>query len=317
MRFALALFALLGTCTAHPGIAAPDPEVADAAVRAFMARESIPAAHVTILRGDDVILQRGYGAIGADGPPPDAASIFPLGSISKQFTAAAVIALVDAGKVQLDAPVGEYLPEWFADEPDLRVLHLLSQTSGLADFLWLEGYRKLADDAATPIAAYVALAAAAPRRLRAGHAMGLQQHQLQGAGADRRTRDGPSLRQRAGGTRAATGGNRGHRAVPRPATRAVRARALAAKASPRRSMRVAPPTRATADLCGNAASLVRWIRQGFVALGSERHASRASREPNRLADGTAVPYGFGVSIARFPRPRDGSGTAATSTGTAR
>ncbi|RPI30933.1 MAG: hypothetical protein EHM52_02530, partial [Actinomycetota bacterium] len=92
MRFALTLFALLGTCAAHPSIAAPDPEVADAAVRAFMARESIPAAHITVLRGDDVILQRGYGSIGADGPPPDAASIFPLGSISKQFTAATVIA---------------------------------------------------------------------------------------------------------------------------------------------------------------------------------------------------------------------------------
>ena len=59
MRFALALLALLGTCTAHPGIAAPDPDAADAAVRAFMARESIPAAHITVLRGDAVILQRG------------------------------------------------------------------------------------------------------------------------------------------------------------------------------------------------------------------------------------------------------------------
>ena len=277
MRFALALFALLGTCAAHPGIAAPDPDVADAAVRAFMARESIPAAHITVLRGDDVILQRGYGAIGADGPPPDAASIFPLGSISKQFAAATVIALVDAGKVQLDAPVGKYLPEWFADEPDLRVLHLLSQTSGLADFLWLEGYRKLADDPATPIAAYVALAAAAPRRYAPGTRWSYSNTNYKALALIVERVTGRSVRQRAGGTRAATGGDRRHHAVPRPATRAVRTRASPRKASPRRSMRVAPPTRATADC---AAMQRRWCAGSGRAssrAAAKLHASRASR----------------------------------------
>jgi len=58
MRFAPKLVALLGICAAHSGIAAPDPQVADAAVRAFMAREGIPAAHITVLSGDDVVLQR-------------------------------------------------------------------------------------------------------------------------------------------------------------------------------------------------------------------------------------------------------------------
>jgi CubicO group peptidase (beta-lactamase class C family) len=88
-----------------------------------MAQQGIPAAHITIFRGGEVILQRGYGTAGAGGQAPDAASMFPLGSISKQFTAAAILALVDAGKVRIDAPVGEYLPEWFANEPSLRVTH--------------------------------------------------------------------------------------------------------------------------------------------------------------------------------------------------
>lgn len=150
---------------------APDPATADAAVRGFIAREGIPAAHVTVLRGDTVVLQRGYGStVPGDpkGPAPTAHSIFPLGSISKQFTAAVILALASQDKVQLDAPVGRYLPEWFADEPALHVAHLLNQTSGIADFLWLEGYRKLADEAATPISAYVALGAAAPRRYAPG-----------------------------------------------------------------------------------------------------------------------------------------------------
>ena len=154
-------------CTPGPALAAePDAARADAAVRAYVEREGIPAAHVTVLRGDTVVLQRGYGAVHPGGPPPDALSIFPLGSISKQFTAALVLALADRGKIALDAPVGRYLPEWFADEPGLRVEHLLWQTSGLVDFLWLPGYRKLGDDPATPISAYVALGAAEPRRWR-------------------------------------------------------------------------------------------------------------------------------------------------------
>ena len=164
MRTAIGLSILLGTCLTQTATAQTDVARADAAVRAFMAKEGIPAAHVTILRGDAVILQRGYGSAGANGRVPDESTIFPLGSISKQFTAAAIVALANAGKVRLDARVGEYLPEWFANEPDLLVSHLLSQTSGLKDFLWLEGYRPLADAPETPVAAYVALAASVPRR---------------------------------------------------------------------------------------------------------------------------------------------------------
>jgi CubicO group peptidase (beta-lactamase class C family) len=298
MRFALTLLALLATCAARPGIAAPDPDVADAAVRAFMAREGIPAAHITVLRGDEVILQRGYGSIGADGPPPDAATVFPLGSISKQFTAATVIALVDAGKVQLDAPVGKYLPEWFADEPDLRVLHLLSQTSGLADFLWLEGYRKLADESATPLAAYVALAAAAPRRYSPGtrwsysntnyKALALIVERVTG-----RPFDGvlAELVLRPAGIDAVKPCHdlRPAQYVPGVSQKGQPAPLDASRAA----------YAGDGGLCGNASSLVRWIRQGFVARGGESPRLARLTQPNRLADGTVVPYGYGVSIREF------------------
>ncbi len=298
MKTKSTLLALLGICTAHSGIAAPDPEAADAAVRAFMAREGIPAAHVTVLRGDDVILQRGHGSIGADGPAPDAASIFPLGSISKQFAAATVIALVDAGKVQLDAPVGKYLPEWFADEPELRVAQLLSQTSGLADFLWLEGYRRLAGDPATPIAAYVALAAAAPRRHAPGtrwsysntnyKALALIVERVTGRAFDSVLAE---LVLRPAGV---------DDIVPchdlRP-TQYVPGISQEGKPAPLDASRAAYA--GDGGLCGNASSLARWIRQGFVARGSESPRLARLAQPGRLADGTVVPYGYGVSIRDF------------------
>src|SRR5262245_22670913 len=162
---ALALL-LCGQATA--GAEAPDVAKLDAAVRSFMARETIGAAHVTVIHGDKTLLERGYGTLGPGAGPPDSRSVFPIGSISKQFTAAAIVALADEGKVRLDAPVGDYLPEWFAGERELRVTHLLTQTSGIADFLWLEGYRPLADDPSTPKSAFIALAAKAPRRFRPG-----------------------------------------------------------------------------------------------------------------------------------------------------
>jgi CubicO group peptidase (beta-lactamase class C family) len=159
------------TGTAQPAPSAPDIGEIDAAVRSYMAREKIGAAHVTVVHGEKKVLDRGYGSVGASSGPPDSRSVFPIRSISKQFTAATIVALADDGRVRLEAPVGDYLPEWFAGDPDLKISHLLTHTSGIADFLWQDGYRPLADNPATPKSAFIALAAArrAPvRRASAG-----------------------------------------------------------------------------------------------------------------------------------------------------
>ena len=295
MRTALALSTLLGVWLAQPAMAEPDIAEADTAARAFVAQQGIPAAHVTILRGDTVILQRGYGSVGAGGPAPDAASIFPLGSISKQFTAATIMALVDAGKVRLDARVGEYLPEWFANEPDLRVSHLLSQTSGLADFLWLDGYRPLANDAATPIAAYVALAAAAPRRFAPGtrwaysntnyKALALIAERVTGEPFD------TVLAARVLEPAGIAGILPCHRLRPDQLVPGV-----SGEGQPTPLDASAAAYVGDGGLCGSAASLSKWVR--LVLATSNAKASRLAR-PNQLADGTQVPYGFGLSTREF------------------
>ena len=295
MKAALALTTLMGLCVAVPASARPDVAAADTAVRAYIAREGIPTAHVTIIRGDEVILQRGFSLAGTDGPTPDAASLFPLGSISKQFTAATILALIDSGKVRLDASVGQYLPEWFADEPALRVSHLLSQTSGLADHLWLEGYRPLADDPATPIAAYVALAADTPRRFAPGtrwaysntnyKALALIVERVTGRPFDDVLAD---LVLRPAGLdgivschslrpdQFVPGVSADGRHVPLDASAAAYA--------------------GDGGLCGNAAALVKWIRFGLMPGNGA--ISRLAL-PGRLADGTQVPYGFGLSTRGF------------------
>lgn len=295
MKVATALLGLLGCCLAQQVIALPDTAKADESIRAFVAQQGIPAAHVTIFRGDTVILQRGYGSIGADGRPPDAASIFPIGSISKQFTAAAIMALADAGKVRLDAPVGEYLPEWFADEPALRVSHLLSQTSGLADFLWLEGYRPLADNAATPIDAYVALAAAAPRRFAPGtrwaysntnyKVLALIAERVSGRPFERVLAD-LVLRPAAIDGIVSCHSLRADQIVP----------GVSGEGKPTPLDASAAAYVGDGGLCAGAASLTSWIR--LVLASADAKFSRLAR-PAQLTDGTRVPYGFGLSTREF------------------
>jgi len=295
LKRAIALFLLTGACAAATATAGPDVDHADAAARAFIAREGIPAAHLTILRGDQVLLQRGYGAVGAGGPAPDAAAVFPLGSISKQFTAATILALADAGKLRLDARVGEYLPEWFADEPGLHVTHLLAQSSGLADFLWLDGYRPLANDAATPIAAYVALAAAAPRRFAPGtrwaysntnyKALALITERVTGQPFGRVLAD-LVLKPAGIDGIVACHSLRPDAFVP----------GVSADGKPTPLDASAAAYIGDGGLCASAAALSQWLRR--VLAAPDARASRLAR-PNALADGTQVPYGFGLSTREF------------------
>jgi CubicO group peptidase (beta-lactamase class C family) len=293
---ALALFALVGCCWAvQAATAEPDLAATEAAIRAFVAREEIPAAHVTLLRGDTVLLQRAYGSVGDCGPAPNAGSIFPLGSISKQFTAAAILSLADARKLRLDDPVGKYLPEWFAGEPGLKVSHLLWQTSGLADFLWLEGYRPLGDDASTPMAAYVALGAAAPRRFAPGtrwaysntnyKALALIAERVTGESFD------SVLAKRVLRPLGLDGIVPCHDLAPEQLVPGVSA---AGKPAPLDRSRAAYA--GDGGLCGTAADLQRWIRVGLAprdGLGARLAG------PAVLADGTRVPYGFGLSTREF------------------
>jgi CubicO group peptidase (beta-lactamase class C family) len=75
----------------------------------------------------------GYGTDGR-GAPVTPRTPFRVGSLTKSFTAAAVLQLVDAGRVALDAPVRDYLPDVATADPGrITVRHLLNQTSGLAD----------------------------------------------------------------------------------------------------------------------------------------------------------------------------------------
>ncbi len=121
---------------AVPAAAQDRPDRIDRLFTDYMARENIKGAVVVVMRGDDVQLSRAWGYTDrtrSAAMPTDI--VQPIYSIGKQFTAALILRLVEQRRIDLDAPVGRYLPEYFSDEPDLLVRHLLRHTSGLPEFI--------------------------------------------------------------------------------------------------------------------------------------------------------------------------------------
>ena len=89
---------------------------------------------VLVARGGRVMLHQGYGlADRARRRPYTAETLFDLASISKQFTAAAILALEMAGKLRVEDPLGKFFPGAPADKAAITLHQLLTHTSGLRD----------------------------------------------------------------------------------------------------------------------------------------------------------------------------------------
>ena len=81
----------------------------EAYVEEQMHRLNIPGASLAIVEGDKIAHLRGFGRARPGGEVPTSQTPFFIGSLTKSFTALAVMQLVEAGKVELDAPV-QYFP---------------------------------------------------------------------------------------------------------------------------------------------------------------------------------------------------------------
>ncbi|WP_461534345.1 serine hydrolase domain-containing protein [Sinomicrobium sp.] len=95
----------------------------------------MPGVSVLISRGGEVIYHKHKGLANMElGVPITDSTRFEAGSVSKQFTATAVLLLVEEGKVGLDDDVRKYIPELPQYEKTITVRHLLNHTSGLKDW---------------------------------------------------------------------------------------------------------------------------------------------------------------------------------------
>ena len=107
----------------------------DAYIEGQMHRLNIPGAALAIVEGDRIVHLRGFGRARPGGEAPSPRTPFYIGSLTKSFTALAIMQLIETGKVELDAPVQRYLPWFRVADPwasaQMTVRHLLNQTSGL------------------------------------------------------------------------------------------------------------------------------------------------------------------------------------------
>lgn len=109
----------------------------DAVVARARSAHSIPGVSVVITSGNEVLLAKGYGFADVESSVPvTSGTVFQIGSISKQFTAAAVMRLMEMGRCSLDDSIVDVLPGLSPTWRDVRLRHLLHQTSGVPEFLF-------------------------------------------------------------------------------------------------------------------------------------------------------------------------------------
>lgn len=121
----------------------------DQFVTGRMDESRIPGVALTVIRDGEIVHSRGYGETSDDGRSVTPQTPFIIGSTTKSITALAVMQLVDAGQINLDAPVQSYIP-WFslADEESsarITVRHLLIMSSGIPADAGGEAFRSTVD----------------------------------------------------------------------------------------------------------------------------------------------------------------------------
>lgn len=110
-----------------------------------------PGAAVIVARGDEVLYRGAHGEADVEHDLPlSADGLFRIGSITKQFAAAGVLTLVEAGKVRLDEPLSKYVTD-FPNGANITVRQLLNHTSGVKDYTALpdEGDQAAREDRST------------------------------------------------------------------------------------------------------------------------------------------------------------------------
>lgn len=144
MAGAMTVALVAGCGTTGSGHSAPGtlPEVVDAAIRAAIRAQRIVGMSAVVVSGGRRVLAAGYGFADRERRiPVTVDTVFPIASVTKLFTATAVMRLVERGAIDLDAPVSRYLPQLeragTGREPTVR--ELLTHHSGLTGNI-MEGF---------------------------------------------------------------------------------------------------------------------------------------------------------------------------------
>jgi CubicO group peptidase (beta-lactamase class C family) len=130
---AIVAVSLFAACQRAENVQDPASRKVDALFEALT--EGIqPGAAVMVIRDGEIVHQAGYGYANLEKQTPITAdSAFRLASVSKQFTAMAIMVLAEDGALSVDDPVSRYLPE-LAPYEGVTIRHMITHTSGLPEY---------------------------------------------------------------------------------------------------------------------------------------------------------------------------------------
>ena len=125
--------------TAQTQLSADLTEKIDKVANETLAKTGVPSASVAIVKDGQIVYTKAYGDARLDPKTPATPQMrYSIGSISKQFTAFAILLLQEQGKLSLDDKVAKFIPE-LTRANEVTIRQLLSHTSGYQDF-WPQDY---------------------------------------------------------------------------------------------------------------------------------------------------------------------------------
>jgi len=117
-------------------VAAARADEVDDYVRSEMREQHVPGLSLAVVRNGEVVKAQGYGLASLElNAPATAETVYPIASVTKQLTAAAILLLVQDGKLGLDNKISRYLEKTPPAWREVTVRHLLANTSGIKDHL--------------------------------------------------------------------------------------------------------------------------------------------------------------------------------------
>ena len=127
---------VVGSPTKEPKCSLPRPDEVDAYIRTEMGKRKIPGVALAIVKDGRVINRQVYGKASIElNVPVKPTTVFLLASVTKVFTSAAILSLVEEGRLSLDDSITKLLPDLPRLWAPVTVRHCLSHTSGLPDSL--------------------------------------------------------------------------------------------------------------------------------------------------------------------------------------
>jgi len=301
----VAVFALLAAALAgRPAPSQQPPRAAatsrlDSVSRAFVAGRQAPGLSVFVLRGSDTLLLGGYGYANLeDSVPTSPRTVFRIGSLTKQFTAALVMQLVQDGRISLDDTIQRFLPSFPTQGHRVTIRHLLTHTSGIRDYTTVGPEWQRVARLDLPHDSVIALFAARPFDFAPGerflydnsgyYLLGMILERVSGRTYDR------LLGERLSGPLGLAGTLY---CFTRPLI-ARRAQGYSRAGdgfvnSEQRSM-VLPF--AAGGMCSTAPDMVAWTRALWAGHVVQPAGLTAMTTSGRLASGTPTGYGFGLAI---------------------